>query len=153
MATGCYLPRMTVCFRPNMKKTICWDMQVDRDFATVLAYLGLRSFHPKVRSNVPTTILLWSGALSHTILSGLPLRIFFCKGSCRHYQTLNREWQIFLKRVERIYRSLICLIACQHAWKAKNIPWASRKAWNKRENNSKRMAQIDENIKKQLDKP
>lgn len=23
MATGCYLPRMTVCFRPNMKKTIC----------------------------------------------------------------------------------------------------------------------------------
>ena len=56
-------------------------MQVDRDFATVLAYLGLRSFYPKVRSNVPTTILLWSGALSHTILSGLPLRIFFCKGS------------------------------------------------------------------------
>jgi hypothetical protein len=55
-------------------------MQVDRDFATVLAYLGLRSFYPKVRSNVPTTILLWSGALSHTILSGLPLRIFFCKG-------------------------------------------------------------------------
>ena len=56
-------------------------MQVDRDFATVLAYLGLRSFYPKVRSNVPTTILLWSGALTHTILSGLPLRIFFCKGS------------------------------------------------------------------------
>ena len=89
------------------------------------------------------------------ILSGLPLRIFFCKGSCRHHQTSNRERQIFLKRVERICCSLICLIACQHAGKAKNIPWAGRKSLRKKGiKNIRAMAhKNDYQIQKQLDKP
>lgn len=58
-------------------------MQVDRDFATALAYLRLRPYRYGVRSNVSTTITLWSGGLPFLcmIKSGLPLRIFFCKGS------------------------------------------------------------------------
>lgn len=114
MATGCYLSRTTVCLGPDMARPPAEICRLSRlRYGTCIS--PLTAMPLKVRSNVPTTILLWSGALSHTILSGLPLRIFFCKGSCRHYQTSNREWQIFLKRVERIYRSLICLIACQHA--------------------------------------
>lgn len=57
-------------------------MQVNRNFASALAYLRLRSFHKEVRPNVSTIITLRSGNFSfyHTILFGLPLRIFFCKG-------------------------------------------------------------------------
>lgn len=64
-------------------KSISEDMQVNRGFATTLAYLRLRSYRYGVRSNVSTTITQWSGGFPflHTIQSCLPLRIFFCKGS------------------------------------------------------------------------
>ena len=42
-------------------KTVSEDMQVDRDFATALAYLRLRPYRYEVRSNPSATITLWSG--------------------------------------------------------------------------------------------
>lgn len=58
----------------------------------------------------------------------LPLRIFFCKGSVGITKRQTGNGKSSSNGVERICCSLICLIACQHAGKAKNIPWASRKA-------------------------
>jgi len=61
--------------------------------------------------------------LLHAIQSGLPLRVFFCKGSVGITKRQTGNVKSSSNGVERICCSLICLIACQHAGKAKNIPW------------------------------
>lgn len=109
-------------------KTACGDMQV---IETSLRHLHISAYGHAIESSVKSFYnyrTMTCFPLLHAIQSGLPLRIFFCKGSAGITKRQTGNDKSSSNGVERICCSLICLIACQHAGKAKNIPWASRKA-------------------------
>lgn len=72
---------------------------------------------------------------------------------CCHHQTSNPLQKIFLKQVERIFCPEFALLGCQHSDKSKNIPSDKLKNSKTEGKKSERMAQIDNNLKKQLAKP
>ena len=92
--------RVAICqerqpaFRPNMKRP---PAGICRWIETSLRHLHIPAcghFIKNFGQDVSTSLHYGVGGFPrlYIILSGLPPRIFFCKGSCRHYQTSNREW-------------------------------------------------------------
>lgn len=84
--------------------------------------------------------------------SSVPLRICFAK-EVPPTANVKFEEKIFLCQAERIFCSIICLHAvCLHPEKAK-ISLGPAEKLKQEGNKSERMAQVEENIRKQLAKP
>ena len=122
MATGCYLPRTTACFGPDMARP---PAEICRLIETSLRHLHISAYGHAIESSVKSFYnyrTMTCFPLLHAIQSGLPLRIFFCKGSVGNTNRQTGNGKSSSNGVERISCSLICLIACQHAGKAKKYP-------------------------------
>lgn len=119
MATGCYLPRTTVCPDLNMARP---PAEICRLIETSLRHLHISAYGHAIESSIKSFYnyrTMTCFPLLHAIQSGLPLRIFFCKGSVGITKRQTGNGKSSSNGVERICCSLICLIACQHAGKAK----------------------------------
>ena len=155
MATGCYLPRTTACFGPDMARP---PAEICRLIETSLRHLHISAYGHAIESSVKSFYnyrTMTCFPLLHAIQSGLPLRIFFCKGSVGITKRQTGNGKSSSNGVERIFSFPWSLPYWMPALlrTAKNILRASWKTCWQKGKKSERMVQMDESIRKQLEKP
>ena len=127
MATGCYLPRTTACLRPNKARP---PAEICRLIETSLRHLHISAYGHAIESSVKSFYNYRTmKCFSHCFMRFSPVCLcgYSLQSSVGITKRQTGNGKSSSNGVERICCSLICLIACQHAGKAKNIPWASRK--------------------------
>lgn len=123
MATGCYLPRTTVCLGPNMTRP---PAEICRLIETSLRHLHISAYGHAIESSVKSFYSHRTmKCFSHCFMRFSPACLCgysFAKVLSALPNAKPETGKSSSNGVERICCSFICLIACQHAGNAKNIP-------------------------------
>ena len=122
MATGCYLPRTTACFGPDMARP---PAEICRLIETSLRHLHISAYGHAIESSVKSFYNYRTRRVFHCFMRFSPACLCgysFAKVLSALPKRQTGNVKSSSNGVERICCSLICLIACQHAGKAKKYP-------------------------------